>query len=198
MKYRSCQSTQSKGLTLIEVVIVMGILALAIIPIYQNIIQTRVNVTKARFSYIALQLAREKIEEMMSIPFDAVESHQWRPAAGPVVSEELLGHSPRGGQKTTSTLGGSVAGGFSGSNRIVPGSAGQAALDLNVQVGEGEYPAQYKRFEIRTKVSKKGKRFKHVEVEVRWYEKGEKDIRQNRYLYSLNTLIANHHLSAYK
>ena len=175
MRPRSRKSILNKGLTLIEIVIVMGILALAIIPIYQNIIQTRVNVTKARFSYIALQLAREKLEEMMSIPFDDVESHQWRTAQGPVVSEELLGYKPRGGGKSSSTIGGSFGGGFSGSNRVIPGSAGQPALDLNVEVGEGEYPAQYQRFEIRTKVSKKGKRFKHVEVDVRWYEKGEKD-----------------------
>ena len=192
-------SNKSKGFTLIEIVIVMGILALAIIPIYQNIIQTRVTVTKARFSYIALQLAREKMEEMMSIPYDDVKSHPWRPISGPVVSEDLLQHSPRGGKgKTSATLGRTLAGGFGGGNRIVPGAAGQSVIDPSVQVGEGDYPAQYQRFEVRTAVSKKGKRFKRVEVDVRWYEKGEKDVRQNRYLYSLSSLIANHHLAAYK
>ena len=80
----------------------------------------------------------------------------------------------------------------------MPGAAGQSVINPSIQVGEGDYPAQYQRFEVRTKVAKKGKRFKHVEVDVRWYEKGEKDVRQNKYLYSLSTLIANHHLAAYK
>ena len=35
------------GVTLIEIVIVMGILALAIIPIYNNIFGTRIQVSKA-------------------------------------------------------------------------------------------------------------------------------------------------------
>lgn len=188
-----------KGITMLEVVIVMGILALAIIPIYQNIFSTRINVTRARFSYIALHLAREKMEELMSIPYDELKSRAYEKVSGPVVSQELLEISPRGGGgKTITTIGGVFGGGFSGGNRVVPGSAGLGVIDSSISVGEGDYPAEYQRFERRVEVKKKGKRFKHVRVTIRWFEKGANDKTENKYMYQMNTLIANHHLSAYK
>ena len=54
------------------------------------------------------------------------------------------------------------------------------------------------RFERQVQVKRQGQRFKKITVSVRWYEKGEQDKRENKYMYSLNTLVANHKLAAYK
>jgi prepilin-type N-terminal cleavage/methylation domain-containing protein len=188
-----------KGLTMIEVVIVMGILALAIIPIYQNIMQGRLNVTRSRFSYVALNLARERMEVMMSLPFKEVKSHPYERIAGPVVSEELLNTAHRGKKGKSSAVSGvALGGGFAGGNRVSDGRSPKDAIDANLVVGIGDYPKQYQRFEVQVAVKKKGKRFKQVRIDVRWYEKGEADLRQNKYLYSLTSLVANHHLAAYR
>lgn len=189
------------GITLIEVVIVMGILALAIIPIYNNIFGTRLQVTKSKFAYVAMHLCREKIEEIMSLPYDEIDEFKegYTKVEGPVVSKKLLETVYRGeSNRTITTIGGALGGGFVGGSRVIPGGAGIPMIDPNAQIAEGDYPAQYMRFERRVQVKKQGKRFKKVTVSVRWYEKGDKDVRENKYLYSLNTLVANHKLAAYK
>ena len=188
-----------RGLTLIEVVIVMGILALAIIPIYQNIVQTRVNVTRSRFSYMALNLARERMEVMMSLPFKEVKSQPYERVSGLVVSEDLLNTVHRGKKGVSSAVTGvAFGGGFTGGSRVTPGASGGDAIDTSIAVGIGDYPQQYQRFEVQVEVKKKGKRFKQVRIDVRWYEKGEDDLRQNKYLYSLTSLVADHHMAAYR
>ena len=196
------KSTYQAGVTLLEIVVVMGILALAIIPIYNNIFGTRIQVTKAKFAYVAMHLCREKIEEVMSLPFDEMMAFRqgFTKVKGPVVSSELLETVYRGtnGGRTVTTLGRSLGGGFVGGNRIVPGGSGLSLIDPTAQVAEGDYPAQYMRFEREVKVKPQGKRFNKITVTVRWYEKGEQDVRENKYMYSLNTLVANHKLAAYK
>ena len=187
------------GFTLIEVVIVMGILATAIIPLYQLIVNGSLNVTKAKFSYIALNLTREKMEEMISRPWNQIKSEAtWTKIEGPVVSEELLKMSSRKTSSHRRISSRSLSGGFSGGSRIGFSNVGKSVIDSDVEISKGDYPADYRRFERRVIVTKKGKRLKHIMVEVRWYEKGEKDLRQNHYLYSLNSLVGNHHLSSYK
>lgn len=207
MKIRTSIALDSKrclqaGVTLIEIVVVMGILALAIIPIYNNIFGTRIQVSKAKFAYIAMHLCREKVEEVMSLPFDEMGTFQqgYTKVKGPVVSKELLETVYRGanGGRTVTTMGRSLGGGFVGGSRVVPGGGGLSLIDPTVQVAEGDYPAQYTRFEREVKVKPQGKRFKKITVTVRWYEKGEQDKRENKYMYALNTLVANHKLAAYK
>lgn len=187
------------GLTLIEIVIVMSILGLAVMPIYRLIVGSRIRVTKASFSYIALLLAREKMEEMMSMPYDSLKSDPWTKVTGSVVSEDLmkLGRDGKTGGKSAIISSG-FGGGFTGGDRVSIGGAGKSILDHNLEVSEGDYPMEYSRFERQVKVSKKGNRFKQIEVDVRWYETGERDKVDNRYLYSLRTLVADHRLSAYK
>ncbi len=190
--------SKKRGFTLIEIVIVMGILALSMLPLYNVIIGERIKVTKAKFAYVAVQLARETIEETMSIPYDLLESKEWDKIQGPVVSEELLKIVPRGGKgKNSSSLSGTLSGGAQAGTRVGT-NIGKSVIDSSLQVGEGEYPAQYSRFERKITITKKGKRLKKIEVEIRWYEKGEQDRKENRYLYSLSTLVGNHHLSGYK
>ena len=207
MKTRTSIALDSKrylqaGVTLIEIVVVMGIMALAIIPIYNNIFGTRIQVSKAKFAYIAMHLCREKVEEIMSLPFDEMDEFRqgYTKVEGPVVSKELLETVYRGanGGRTVTTMGRSLGGGFVGGSRVVPGGGGLSLIDPTAQVAEGDYPAEYMRFERQVKVKKQGKRFKKITVTVRWYEKGEQDKRENKYMYSLNTLVANHKLAAYK
>lgn len=189
------------GITLIEVVIVMGILALAVIPIYNNIFGTRLQVTKSKFAYIAMHLCREKIEEVMSMPFEEMKEFRqgYTKVEGPVVTKKLLETQYRGeSNRTITTIGGTLGGGFRGGPRVGGGGAGRAMVDLNAEVAEGDYPAQYARFERRVQVQPQGKRFNKITVTVRWYEAGEKDVRENKYMYALNTLVANHKLAAYK
>jgi type II secretory pathway pseudopilin PulG len=187
------------GITMIEVVIVISILGLAVMPIYRLIVGSRIRVTKASFSYIALLLAREKMEEMISMPFDALKSQPWDKVTGPVVSEDLmkLGRDGKTGGPSVIVSSG-FSGGFSGGERVSIGGAGKSVLDHSIDVGEGDYPLEYSRFERQVKITKKGNRFKHIEVGVRWYEAGEGQKVDNRYLYSLRTLVADHRLSAYK
>lgn len=199
-KFRNIASTQA-GITLIEVVIVMGILTLAVIPIYNNIFGTRLQVTKSKFAYIAMHLCREKIEEVMSLPYDEMDEFRqgYTKIEGPVVTKKLLETEYRGKtNRTVTTIGGVLAGGFMGGTRVGTGGAGVALVDPTAQVAEGDYPAQYARFERRVQVKNQGKRFKKITVTVRWYEAGEKDVRENKYMYALNTLVANHKLAAYK
>ena len=191
------------GITLIEIVVVMGILALAIIPIYNNIFGTRIQVSKAKFAYIAMHLCREKIEEVMSLPFDEMDEFRqsYTKVKGPVVSKELLETVYRGanGGRTVTNIGRNLNGGFvGGGNRVVPGAGGISLINGEEQIAEGDYPAQYMRFERQVQVKRQGQRFKKITVTVRWYEKGEQDRRENKYMYSLNTLVANHKLAAYK
>ena len=199
-KFRNIASTQA-GITLIEIVIVMGILALAVIPIYNNIFGTRLQVTKSKFAYIAMHLCREKIEEVMSLPYDEMDEFRqgYTKIEGPVVTKKLLETEYRGEtNRTVTTIGGVLAGGFMGGTRVGTGGAGVAMVDPTAQVAEGDYPAQYARFERRVQVKNQGKRFKKITVTVRWYEAGDKDVRENKYMYALNTLVANHKLAAYK
>ena len=200
IKFRNIGNTQA-GITLIEVVIVMGILALAVIPIYNNIFGTRLQVTKSKFAYIAMHLCREKIEEVMSLPYDEMDEFRqgYTKIEGPVVTKKLLETEYRGEtNRTVTTIGGVLAGGFMGGTRVGTGGAGVAMVDPTAQVAEGDYPAQYARFERRVQVKNQGKRFKKITVTVRWYEAGDKDVRENKYMYALNTLVANHKLAAYK
>jgi type II secretory pathway pseudopilin PulG len=188
------------GITMIEVVIVMGILALAMLPIYQRIVASRVTVTKARFTYIAVHLCREKLEELMSLPFDKLDSQAWTEVKGPVVTDELMKMTHRSGKgRNRSTLTGNLIGGAQGGARVgTGGGIGTSVIDSSMAVGEGDYPREYMRFNRRYKCSAAGKRMKKCEVEINWYEKGEADLKENRYMYSLSTLIANHHLAGYK
>lgn len=191
------------GVTLIEIVIVMGILALAIIPIYNNIFGTRIQVSKAKFAYIAMHLCREKIEEVMSLPFDEMDEFRqsYTQVKGPLVSKELLETVYRGpnGGRTVTNIGRNLGGGFMASgNRVVPGGGGIPLINPQEQIAEGDYPLGYMRFERQVQVKRQGQRFKKITVSVRWYEKGEQDKRENKYMYSLNTLVANHKLAAYK
>lgn len=192
--------TAQAGITLIEVVIVIGILALAMLPIYQRIVDSRVTVTKAKYTYIAVHLCREKLEELMSVPFDKLDSDGWTKVKGPSVSEDLLKLVHREGKgRNRSTLTGNLAGGAQAGNRVGSGTGlGTSVIDGSVSVGEGDYPADYQRFERRHKCTAAGKRMKKCEVEIRWYEKGSKDLKENRYMYSLATIIANHHLAGFK
>ena len=175
MKTRTSIALDSKrylqaGVTLIEIVIVMGILALAIIPIYNNIFGTRIQVSKAKFAYVAMHLCREKVEEVMSLPFDEMDEFRqgYTKVEGPVVSDELLETVYRGanGGRTVTTIGRSLGGGFVGGSRVVPGGGGLSLIDPTAQVAEGDYPAQYMRFERQVKVKKQGKRFKKITVTV--------------------------------
>ena len=190
------------GITLIEIVVVMGILALAIIPIYNNIFGTRIQVSKAKFAYIAMHLCREKIEEVMSLPFDEMDEFRqsYTQVKGPLVSKELLETVYRGpnGGRTVTNIGRNLGGGFVGGNRVVPGGGGIPLINPQEQIAEGDYPLGYMRFERQVQVKRQGQRFKKITVSVRWYEKGEQDKRENKYMYSLNTLVANHKLAAYK
>ena len=198
----SLKSSLQAGITLIEIVIVMGILALAIIPIYNNIFGTRIQVSKAKFAYIAMHLCREKIEEVMSLPFEEMGEFRqgYTKVKGPIVSNMLLETVYRGanGGRTVTNIGRNLGGGFVGGNRVVPGGGGIPLIDSEEQIAEGDYPAPYMRFERKVLVKAKGRRFKQITVSVRWYEKGEQDKRENKYMYSLNTLVANHKLAAYK
>jgi hypothetical protein len=184
---------------MIEVVIVMGILASAVLPIYRLIVGTQLTTTKARFSYIALHLAREKVEEMISLPFDNIKSEAWTKIEGPVVSEELMKASGSSIARARTAVATSFAGGFTGGARVGSlGGAGLSVIDANAEVGEGDYPLEYQRFQRNVKVTKKGKRLKLVTVEVKWFEAGERDERRNNYLYALSTLVGDHHLSSYR
>ncbi|PCJ20364.1 MAG: hypothetical protein COB02_04840 [Candidatus Cloacimonadota bacterium] len=192
---------KNKAFTMIEIVVVTGILALAIIPIYQLIIHGDATVKKSKFSYMALNLAREELEMIMSVPYDSIDDfkHGWEKIKGPVVTEDLLKVSRTGGtKKATGTLSGSLAGGFSGGSRLVPGTAGQAVIDGDLEVGEGEYPSEYQRFSRKVQIkNKRGKRFKQITVSVKWFGKGSKDEYGGK-LYVLNSLVADHRLSALK
>ena len=199
----SFKLSSQAGVTLIEIVIVMGILALAIIPIYNNIFGTRIQVSKAKFAYIAMHLCREKIEEVMSLPFDEMDEFRqsYTQVKGPLVSKELLETVYRGpnGGRTVTNIGRNLGGGFMASgNRVVPGGGGIPLINPQEQIAEGDYPLGYMRFERQVQVKRQGPRFKKITVSVRWYEKGEQDKRENKYMYSLNTLVANHKLAAYK
>lgn len=190
-----------KAFTIIEVVMVTGLLALSIIPIYQLIIHTDATVKTSKFSYMALNLAREELEMIMSVPYDSIDDfkHGWEQVKGPVVTEELLSVSRTGGvNKATGTKSGTLQGGFAGGSRLVPGEAGQAVIDGDVSVGEGEYPAEYQRFSRKVDIrNKRGKRFKLITVSVKWYGKGSKDERGGK-LYELSSLVADHRLTALK
>ncbi|MCJ8344487.1 type II secretion system GspH family protein [bacterium] len=191
----------SKAFTLIEVVVVTGILAMAIMPIYQMIIGNDALVKRSKFSYMALNLAREELEMIMSVPYDSIDDFKygWKKIKGPVVTEDLLKVSRSGGvNRATGTLSSSLSGGFNGGSRLVPGSAGQAVIDGDLSVGEGEYPSEYQRFSRKVVIkNKRGKRFKLITVSVKWFGKGSKDEYGGK-LYTLSTLVADHRLSALK
>ena len=62
-----------RGYTLTEVLIGVVIMSLAIIPMYHIFTASSKSVFRSRMSYMALQIARETLEELRQIPFDKLE-----------------------------------------------------------------------------------------------------------------------------
>lgn len=152
-----------KGYTLTEVLIGIVIMSLAIIPMYHIFTASSKSVFRSRMSYMALQVARESLEELRQIPFDKLEdaAHaNWTRVEGNCFARTLTMRNTDGDEST-----------------LKKEADGLCPFD---------YPEEYKRIKTRLIISPMGAasmgeaEMAKVELHVMWEETGEDAERDDR------------------
>lgn len=140
------------GFTMAELVIGVLILGVAIVPIYWAFISSSKTVTSSRLAYMAMQVARETMEELRQVPVDRLE--EIKPDWTPVGPRPMFS--------------------FTAKMR----SANRSDEDPNkVNAGSPSYPEEYRRIKTSIKLEKlvtsgKPPRLWKATVDVAWDEHG--------------------------
>jgi len=85
------------GISSVEVVVATLIIAAALVPIYGIFVRSRTTITRSRIAYLALQAAREELEEIRQIPFGSLAGHEWEPVSGHVFRRTIPVRPPTSG-----------------------------------------------------------------------------------------------------
>lgn len=199
------------GHSAIEFAIAIIILGLAIVPIFGIFSRSREAAFKSKLSFLALHVARERMEELRQLPFDSLEEiadGEWKQTSGNVfhfTNEYRRAEQYVDAGGTGLTYGGvdvAVAAGYSG---------------LQPDDGSYDYPDDYSRIWTRVSVQEvprrnyatdppsddtttlqskiKFVRLKRVALDYYWQEKGEDlETARLKHFQSLSTIIASHNL----
>lgn len=62
----------------VEMIVAALILGAALVPMYQMFVKGTTTATQSRLAYIAMQVAREELEEIRQIPFDKLQGHPFQ------------------------------------------------------------------------------------------------------------------------
>lgn len=76
---RGRPNSQQEGMSLVEVLVALVLLAVALLPVVVGFSQALVSTSDASIAAVAASIAREKMEEMKSIDFDLLDSQPRAP-----------------------------------------------------------------------------------------------------------------------
>ena len=198
------------GHSAIEFAVAIVILGLALVPIFGLFSRSREAAFKSKISYLALHVARERLEELRQLPFDSLEEiadGQWKKTEGNVFQHTIKYRLP---QQYIDTGSGLTVGGVD-----VGAASGYTGLEPNDE--SFDYPEEYSRIWTRvslqevprrnyqpdtpeddtTSVQSKIKlvRMKRIILDYYWQEKGEDmETARLRHFQSLKTIIGSHNI----
>lgn len=179
-----------RGISAAEVVVATLVLALALIPMLGVFFQSREVTYKSKLAYLALHVARERMEELRQIPFNALDACDT-------------------GDTWVSTAGSAFAHTKQHRNDPIDSSYG------GLSKADFAYPAEYGRIHTRVRVAPlarrnygvdahaddttslqaqvKPVRMKAVTIEYYWQEKGESpDEARRKNFATLSTIVGSH------
>jgi hypothetical protein len=84
-----------RGVSAAEMIIAALILGAALVPMYQMFVKGTTTATQSRLAYMALQVAREELEEIRQIPLHQLQGHTWKKVEGKLFrySENIRGNA---------------------------------------------------------------------------------------------------------
>ncbi len=198
------------GHSAIEFAVAIVILGLAIVPIFGLFSRSREAAFKSKISYLALHVARERLEELRQLPFDRLEEiadGEWKSTTGNVFQYTVKYRTPEQYIETGTgiTVGGVDVGAASGYKGLEPNDESY------------DYPEEYSRIWTRvslvevprrnyapdspeddtTSIQSRIKlvRMKRIVLDYYWQEKGEDmDTARLRHFQSLKTIIGSHNI----
>ena len=158
---------QRRGFSAAEVIICVLILGVALIPIYSTFISSSHAVSSSRFGYMAMQVARETIEEMRATPFDRMEEYKPQNLGGaPLFKYTAKFRSvDKNNEDPTSVNAYSLT---------YPDDYGRIGVDIKVEAVEGN------------------KRLKKVSMQISWQETGGKQEKPRSEMLHFVTYIGYH------
>lgn len=155
-----------KGVTLVEVMIAAVIMAAVLFPVYWFFVRSKAATTKSAMAYLAIQVAREELQEVRTMPLWGVPA---RPATS--TRPEIPEIPPYTGHDWQPVAG----------KRIFHISASDDA-ELGPLLSRLQYPGNYQGIETRVAVippqgaaegDPEFERVRMIQLEVRWTEKGQ-------------------------
>lgn len=213
---------RKKGTTAVEFMMATVILGLAIVPIFGIFGSSKTNVFKSKISYMAVHVARERLEELRQVPFMVLENLSdtgWECAEGNTFKHTIAQRNSRAAPVTTGGASGATSGGitYGGSAVTAFSAGGGASAALDGEDGNFDYPPEYSRIWTRVTVSEvarrdyagdapaddisslqakiKPVRLKQVKIEYYWQEKGEEpDEAKLKNTNKITTIIASHNI----
>lgn len=151
---------RKKGTTAAEFMMATVILGLAIVPIFGIFGTSKTNVFKSKISYMAVHVARERLEELRQVPFmmlgnlsDPLAPPAWECAEGNTFKHTIEQRNSRAQPVTTGGSSGATEGSitYDGTTVTEYSAGGGASASLNGEDGNFDYPPEYAR--IWTKVT---------------------------------------------
>jgi len=213
--------SHKQGITAVEFMMATVILGLALMPIFGIFGSSRTNVFKSRVSYMAIHVARERLEELKQVPFRNLEELMddgWESATGNVFKHTVKLRNDEAGPVTTGGGNGSTSGGgITVGGTAITASSVAGTVTLDGQDGAFDYPDEYSRIWTRITVAGvlrrdyaadvpqddssslqlniKPVRLKRVTIDYYWQEKGEEpDEAKLKNTNSITTIIASHNI----
>lgn len=213
---------RKKGTTAAEFMMATVILGLAIVPIFGIFGTSKTNVFKSKISYMAVHVARERLEELRQVPFMVLENLSdtgWECAEGNTFRHTTEQRNSRAAPVSTGGASGAVEGAitYDGTTVTEFSAGGGASASLNGEDGNFDYPPEYGRIWTRVTVEEvarrdyasevpaddisslqvgiKPVRLKQVKIEYYWQEKGEEpDEAKLKNTNRITTIIASHNI----
>jgi hypothetical protein len=206
-----------EGSTAVEFMMASVILGLALMPIFGIFGSSRKATFKSRVSYMAIHVARERLEELRQLPFMMLEElsdNGWESAEGNVFRHTI---EQRNSRAIPVTVGGTSSTGITvGGVAVSAGSAASGSF-LQGEDGSFDYPEEYARIWTRIAVAEiprrdyapdapaddttslqfniKPVRLKRVTIDYYWQERGEEiDEARLKNTNTITTIIASHNI----
>lgn len=205
------------GATAVEFMMATVILGLAIMPIFGIFGSSRTATFKSRVSYMAIHVARERLEELRQLPFMMLEDlsdNGWESAEGNVFKHTI---EQRNSRAVPVSTGGTASSGITVGGVAVSAAAAASGSFLQGDDGSFDYPEEYSRIWTRITVEAimrrdyspdvpaddvssiqfniKPVRLKRVTIDYYWQERGEEiDEARLKNTNTITTIIASHNI----
>lgn len=164
-----------KAFFMVEMLVGILILSLAVIPLYQMFVTSSRTMFYSKLSYMAMHVAREELEELRQLPWQAITkgdpAHEWERVGGRLLKRTLK-------------------------HRVKPDATSK------FDKPEFDYPAEYNRIETKLELSEvepADPRLRKAVLQVRWQETGETpkevgDVGQRASLSRFETILGSHNV----